>query len=100
MKFLSEHRRVTSVILVVCVFVLLGQFADRTEMYLVHAGFRGLPDFAFLTAVSALAYIVFLRLIYFGSTARRRIVCHSVAATITLLWLALLLAWSAVTESG
>jgi len=93
-------RYAISFVLVLCAFVILGRVADRTLVYFARAGVRGLPSLAFLAAAIALAYVTFTGIIYFGSTTRRPLVYHGVGAGITFVWVAFLLAWSTVTQSG
>ena len=91
---LQVLRRTIALLLVIVVFVLIGRFADRTMIHLVHAGYAGVPVLLFLFVAVILAYVAFTAVLRFAWIIQRRLTLHGVSAGITLIWLAFLLAAS------
>jgi hypothetical protein len=94
------QRRLISWALAAMAFVILGALADRTLTALHYAGFRGWPMFAFLGVAVLVAYIAFAAVLYFASATRRAGTLYGLAAVITVIWLAFILARSTITQSG
>ena len=93
-------RSTIGVFLIAVVFLLLFPFYGGAALYLVHAGIRGLADVAILAVFVAIAYVTFFAIIHFCFAIRRPLVCHGLAGTLSLLWLAIALPMSTPTEFG